>query len=51
MTLGGAGAAYQPEGRRMMAMAADSAAGIPLEGGTERISLAVDGTIFLHSKE
>lgn|SRR5690606_4702215 len=51
VTLGGAGAAYQPEGRRMMAMAADSAAGIPLEGGTERISLAVDGTIFLHSKE
>lgn len=52
ITLGGSGAAYQPEGRRMMAMApADSASGIPLEGGTERISLAVEGTIFLNTKE
>lgn len=50
--LGGSGAAYQPE-RRMMAMAADSAGvGVPLEGGTEQISLSVQGTIFLHpSKE
>ncbi len=48
--LGGAGASYQPETRRMMAMSADMAsAGVPLEGGTERISLSVQGTIFLHS--
>ncbi len=47
--LGGAGASYQPEARRMMAMAADASGGIALEGGTERISLAVEGTIFLHS--
>lgn len=52
LQLGGAGAAYQPEGRRMMAMAAsDAAVGVPLEGGTERISLSVQGTIFLHSSK
>ena len=47
--LGGSGASYQPE-RRMMAMgaAADASVGVPLEGGTERISLSVQGTIFLH---
>lgn len=49
--LGGAGASYQPEGRRMMAMAADASVGVPLEGGTERISLSVEGTIFLHSSK
>jgi len=49
--LGGSGAAYQPEARRMMAMAADAAASVPLEGGTERISLSVQGTIFLHSSK
>ena len=51
--LGGSGAAYQPERRMMaMAMAADSAAvGVPLEGGTERISLSIQGTIFLHSSK
>lgn len=49
--LGGSGAAYQPE-RRMMAMAADSAAvGVPLEGGTEQISLSMQGTIFLHASK
>lgn len=47
--LGGSGASYRPESSRMMAMAADAAAGVPLEGGTERISLSVQGTIFLHS--
>ncbi len=47
--LGGAGASYQPEARRMMAMAADASMNVPLEGGTERISLSVQGTIFLHS--
>lgn len=50
--LGGAGASYQPEGRRMMAMAAaDAAVPVPLEGGTERISLSVQGTIFLNSSK
>lgn len=52
--LGGSGASYQPE-RRMMAMVASADApaahGVPLEGGTERISLSVQGTIFLHAKE
>ena len=49
--LGGAGASYAPE-RRMMAMSADMAgAGIPLEAGTERISLSVQGTIFLYSSK
>lgn len=47
--LGGAGASYRPEGHRMMAMAADAAKSVPLEGGTEQISLSVQGTIFLHS--
>ena len=49
--LGGAGASYQPESRRMMAMAADASVSVPLEGGTERISLSVEGTIFLHSSK
>lgn len=49
--IGGAGASYQPEGHRMMAMVASDAAGVPLEGGTERISLSVRGTIFLHSSK
>lgn len=49
--LGGSGASYRPEARRMMAMAADASAGVPLEGGTERISLSVQGTIFLHSSK
>ena len=52
--LGGSGASYQPE-RRMMAMAASAdataARGVPLEGGTERISLSVQGTIFLHTSK
>ena len=49
--LGGTGASYAPE-RRMMAMSADMAgAGIPLEAGTERISLSVQGTIFLYSSK
>ena len=49
--LGGSGAQYAPE-RKMMAMSADMAsAGVPLEGGTERISLSVQGTIFLHTSK
>ena len=50
--LGGAGMVYRPETRRMMAMAADAVApSVPLEGGTERISLSVQGTIFLNSSK
>lgn len=49
LRLGGAGASYQPEARRMMSMAADAAMAVPMEGGTERISLSVEGSIFLHS--
>jgi len=50
--LGGAGTMYRPETRRMMAMAADaSAPSVPLEGGTERISLSVQGTVFLNSSK
>jgi len=50
--LGGAGAAYRSEARPMMAMAvSDAAVSVPLEGGTERISLSVQGTIFLHSSK
>lgn len=49
--LGGSGAQpYQPA-PRMMAMAADKAAAVPLEGGTERITLSVRGSIFLHGKK
>lgn len=45
--LGGSGANYAPA-PRMMAMAAmkDS---VPLEGGTERVTLSMRGSIFLHS--
>lgn len=48
--LGGAGAQpYQPAGR-MMAMAADKAS-VPLEGGTEMVTVSIRGSIFLHSTQ
>jgi predicted secreted protein len=43
--LSGAGAEYQPAGR-MMSMAADKAS-VPLEGGTERVTVSMRGSIFL----
>jgi predicted secreted protein len=43
--LSGAGAEYQPA-PRMMSMAADKA-GVPLEGGTERVTVSMRGSIFL----
>lgn len=43
--LSGAGAEYQPAAR-MMSMAADKA-GVPLEGGTERVTVSMRGSIFL----
>lgn len=46
--LGGAGARYE-SAPRVMAMAADSKASVPLEAGTERITVSVRGSIFLHS--
>lgn len=52
LDLGGSGAhmPYQPA-PRMMSMAADKAAGAPLEAGTEQITLSVRGTVFLHSRQ
>jgi predicted secreted protein len=47
--LGGAGAQYQ-SAPRMMAMAADKAS-VPLEAGTETVTLSVRGSIFLHSAQ
>jgi len=48
--LGGSGAQpYQPA-PRMMAMAADKAA-VPLEGGTETVTVSVRGSIFLKGKK
>lgn len=51
ITLGGSGAQYRPEARMMAMAAADAAPNVPLEGGTERISLSVEGTIFLHASK
>lgn len=49
--LGGSGAQpYQPA-TRMMAMAAEKSTAVPLEGGTERVTLSVRGSIFLHEKK
>ncbi len=47
--LGGAGARYESAAPRMMAMAADSRAKVPLEAGSETVSVSVRGTIFLRS--
>lgn len=46
--LGGAGTRYE-SAPRMMAMSADSKVAVPLEAGTERITVTVSGSIFLHS--
>jgi predicted secreted protein len=48
IALGGSGARYQPAPRMMAAMA-DRKSSVPLEGGTETVTLSVQGTIFLHS--
>ncbi|RTZ40067.1 DUF541 domain-containing protein [Candidimonas sp. SYP-B2681] len=47
--LGGAGARYE-SAPRMMSMAADKAS-VPLEGGTERVSVLIRGSIFLQSSQ
>lgn len=49
INLGGAGARYEAA-PRMMAMAADKAS-VPLEGGTEMVSVSINGSIFLHSAQ
>lgn len=48
--VGGAGAQYQPSAPRMMAMAADKAS-VPLEGGRERVTVSIRGSIFLRSPQ
>lgn len=48
--LGGAGARYE-SAPRMMAMSANSKVAVPLEPGTERITVTVHGSIFLHSNK
>lgn len=52
IALGGAGARYEAAAGapRMMAMSADKAA-VPLEGGTERVTVSVRGSIFLRSAQ
>jgi len=51
ITLGGAGTRYEAAAApRMMAMAADKAS-VPLEGGTELVTVSVRGSIFLHSAQ
>src|SRR3546814_4727433 len=49
INLGGSGARYEAA-PRMMAMAADKAR-VPLEGGTEMISVSIQGSIFLRSAQ
>src|SRR5690606_4118956 len=46
--LGGAGTRFEAAPRMMMAKAADAGA-VPLEGGTERVTVTVRGSIFLRS--
>lgn len=52
VNLGGMGMPYQPA-PRMMAMSAkaDESARVPLEPGTESVSVTMQGSIFLRSKE
>lgn len=45
--LGGSGARYESAAPRMMAMQADSRAKMPVESGTEMVSVSVQGSIFL----
>lgn len=50
--LGGMGMPYQPVPRMMaMAASADESARVPLEPGTERVTVTMQGSIFLRSKE
>lgn len=49
ISLGGAGARYEAASPRMMAVAADKSVAVPLEPGTERVSVSISGSIFLRS--
>lgn len=50
--LGGMGVPYQPSPRMMaMAVSADESVRVPLEPGTEIVSVTMQGAIFLRSKE
>ncbi|MCC2596877.1 SIMPL domain-containing protein [Pusillimonas sp. MFBS29] len=49
INLGGSGARYE-SAPRMMAMAADKAS-VPLEGGTEMVSVAISGSIFFQQQQ
>lgn len=52
INLGGAGAQYQPAPRMMMAsMDAAAKSSVPLEGGTEEVSVAIQGSIFLQNTQ
>ena len=50
--LGGMGVPFQPAPRMMaMAVSSDESARVPLEPGTEMVSVTMQGSIFLSSKE
>ncbi|MGB3290836.1 MAG: SIMPL domain-containing protein [Burkholderiaceae bacterium] len=49
--LGGAGAHYEAAPRVMAMAAADKSARVPLEAGTEMVSVSIQGSIFLRSKQ
>lgn len=49
INLGGSGARYE-SAPRMMAMAAADKASVPLEGGTEMVSVSINGSIFLQTQ-
>ncbi|MGB6103815.1 MAG: SIMPL domain-containing protein [Pusillimonas sp.] len=49
INLGGSGARYE-SAPRMMAASADKAM-VPLEGGSEMVSVSINGSIFLHSAQ
>lgn len=52
VNLGGMGMPFQPAPRMMaMASSADESARVPLEPGTETVTVTMNGSIFLHSKE
>lgn len=51
INLGGAGTRFEAAPRAMMMAKAADASAVPLEGGTERITVTVRGSIFLRSEQ
>jgi predicted secreted protein len=51
INLGGAGTRFEAAPRMMMAAKAADSVAVPLEGGTERITVTVRGSIFLRSQQ